>query len=171
MTMRRCADGRDDAGVGDVELEGRAGGERLGKRDGGLVKLAGVVNVGVERGDGVDNVVGGDANALPVERRGNLQRDMRERGFAVVAHGDEGADGDLLLGGAQMHVHVEGGEGEGLALIVCCDGRVDGLTAGLRRGGAGGGGGLAGFIGGAGEDDLAVGLGRLVGGRRGRGLG
>jgi len=45
------------------------------------------------------------------------------------------------------------------------------LTAGLRRGGTGCGGGLAGFVGGAGEDDLAVGLGSLAGGRRGRGLG
>ena len=45
---------RDDAGVGDVELEGCAGGERLGERDGGLVKLAGVVDVGVERGDCVE---------------------------------------------------------------------------------------------------------------------
>ena len=157
---------RDRAGVGDVELEGCAGGERLGERDGGLVKLAGVVDVGVERGDGVEGVVGGDANALPVERGGDLQRDVGEGGFAVVAHGDEGADGDLLLGGAQMHVHVEGGEGEGLALVVGGGGRVDRLTGSdwLRRGGAGGGGGLAVFVGGAGEDDLAVGLGFAAGG-------
>ena len=138
------------------------------------MKLAGVVDVGVERGDGVEGVVAGDANALPVERGGDLQRDVGEGGFAVVAHGDEGADGDLLLGGAQMHVHVEGGEGEGLALVVGGGGRVDKLSAGspgLRRGGAGGGGGLAVFVGGAGEDDLAVGLGSLLGGWRGRDLG
>ena len=52
--LRRLGDG---AGVGDVELEGCAGGERLGERDGGLVKLAGVVDVGVERGDGEGGVV------------------------------------------------------------------------------------------------------------------
>ena len=49
--------GGDGAGVGDVELEGCAGRERLGERDGGLVKLAGVVGVGVERGDGEGDVV------------------------------------------------------------------------------------------------------------------
>ena len=77
-----------------------------------------------------------DANALPVERGGDLQRDVGERGFAVVAHGDEGADGDVLLGGAQMHVHIEVGEGDGLALGVGGDGRVDRFAAGrgLRRG-------------------------------------
>ncbi len=68
-------------------------------------KLAGVIDVGVERGDGEGDVVAGEADALPVERRGDLQRDVGERRFAVVAHGDEGADGDLLRGGAEMHVH------------------------------------------------------------------
>ena len=53
---------------------------------------------------------------------------------------------------------IEGGEGDGLALGVGGDGRGDRLTARLRRGGTGGGGGLAVFVGGAGEDDLAVGL-------------
>ena len=35
--------------------------------------------------------------------------------LAVVAHGDERADGDVMLDGAQMHVEIEGGEGDGLA--------------------------------------------------------
>ena len=43
--------GRDGAGVGGVELKGCAGSERRGERNGGLVQLAGVVGVGVERGD------------------------------------------------------------------------------------------------------------------------
>jgi hypothetical protein len=44
--------GGDGAGVGDVKLEGGAGGERLGEGDGGFMELAGVVGVGVEDGDG-----------------------------------------------------------------------------------------------------------------------
>ena len=134
QALRRLGDG---AGVGDVELEGCAGGERRGERDGGFVQLAGVVGVGVERGDGEGDVAAGDADALPVERRGDLQRNVGERGFAVVAHGDERADGDLVFGGAEMHVHVEGGEGDGLALGVGGGGRGDHLgTARLeaRRG-------------------------------------
>ena len=125
--------------------------------DGGLVKLAGVVDVGVERGDGEGDVVAGEANAFPVERGRDLQRDVGEGGLAVVAHGEEGADGDLLRGGTQMHVHVEGGEGDGLALGVSGDGRRDRLATNFR-GGTGGGCGLAVVVGGAGEDDLAVGL-------------
>ena len=48
--------GGDDAGVGDVKLQACAGRERLGERDGGFVQLAGVVGVGVERGDGEGDV-------------------------------------------------------------------------------------------------------------------
>ena len=50
--------------------------------------------------------------------------------LAVVAHGDEGADGDVMLGGAEMHVHVEGGEGDGTALGVGGGGRGDRLAGG-----------------------------------------
>ena len=82
------------------------------------MKLAGVIGVGVECGDGVESVSGGDADALPVQRRGDFKRDFGQRGFAVVAHGDEGAHGDFMFRGAQMHVHVEFGEGQGLALGV-----------------------------------------------------
>ena len=52
MASRRWADCGDGAGVGDVELDACAGSERLGKRDGGFVQLAGMVGVGVERGHG-----------------------------------------------------------------------------------------------------------------------
>ena len=104
----------------------------MGECDGGLVKLAGVIGVGVERGDGEGDIAAGEANALPVERRRDLQRDVGERRLAVVAHSEQGADGDLLLGGAQMHVHVEGGEGDGFALGVGGDGSADGLAAELR---------------------------------------
>ena len=145
---------RDRAGIGDVELEGCAGRERLGEGDGRLVQLAGVVDVGVERGDGERRIRPCDANALPVERGGDLQRNAREGGFAVVAHGDEGADGDLLLGRARCTsrskaVKVTAWRSASVA--------VGALTscAGRGGGGAGGGGGLAGFVGGAGEDDLA----------------
>ena len=88
------------------------------------MQLAGVVGVGVERGYWKGDVVAVDANPLPVERGGDLQRDARERGFAVVADGEERADGDLLLGGAQMDVQIEGGEGDGLALGVFGGGAV-----------------------------------------------
>ncbi len=56
---------RDDAGVGDVELEGCAGSERLGERDGGFVELAGVVDVGVERGDGEERRRGRRCECAP----------------------------------------------------------------------------------------------------------
>jgi hypothetical protein len=42
-----------------------------------------------------------------------LQRDAGERGLAVVADGELGADGKVLLRRAEMHVEVEGGEGDG----------------------------------------------------------
>jgi len=70
-----------------------------------------VVGVGIEGGDGEGDVFAGDADALPVEGGGDLERDVGEGGFAVVADGDEGADGDVLLGGAEMDVHVVSGEG------------------------------------------------------------
>ena len=90
-----------------------------------------------------------------------MQRDVGERGVAVVAHGEEGADGDLLRGGAEMHIHIEGGEGESFALVVSGNGRCDGLACSFWCGGSGGGCGLAAVVDGAGEDDLAVRL--LVG--------
>ena len=70
-----CADGdealgglRDGAGVGDVELKSCAGSERSSERDGSFVKLAGVIDVGVERSDGESDVVAGEANGFPIER-------------------------------------------------------------------------------------------------------
>ena len=71
----------DGAGVGDVELQGGAGGEGLGESDGGFVELAGVVGVGVEGGDGKGDVVEVDADALPVERGGDLQGNVGEGGL------------------------------------------------------------------------------------------
>ena len=155
QTLRRLG---NCAGVGDVELQRCAGRERGGEFDCGLVKLAGVIGVGVERGDGVESVRGGDADALPVQRRGDFKRDFGQRGFAVVAHGDEGAHGDFMFRGAQMHVHVEFGEGQGLALGVAGGWRFDRLTAGgrLLRAGTDRGRGLAIFVGGARKNDLAV---------------
>ena len=58
----------DNAGVGDVEREGLAGGERRGKEDDDFVQLAGVVGVGVDGGDVEGDswaAVCGDANVLP----------------------------------------------------------------------------------------------------------
>ncbi len=111
----------DSAGVGDVELEGLAGGERGGERDDGFVQLAGVVGVGVDGGDVEGDVVslavgGGDANALPVERGGDLEGDAGERGLAVVADGEQGANGDLLVGREKMDVEIEGGHGDGTSV-------------------------------------------------------
>ena len=45
IACRRLAESGDDAGVGNVELEGCAGGERGGQRDSCFVELAGVVGV------------------------------------------------------------------------------------------------------------------------------
>jgi hypothetical protein len=101
----------DDAGISGVELDGLTGQERGVEGDGGLVQLAGVVGVGVDGGCLKRNVVGVDANALPVERGGDLQRNMGERGDAVVADGDESANGDLLVCRAKMDVEIKGGEG------------------------------------------------------------
>ena len=98
---------RNGAGVGDVELNVRAGGERGSEGDSGFVKLAGVIDVGIEGGDGEDVIAAGEANALPIERRGDLQWNVSERGVAVIAHSEERTDGDLLRGGTKMHVHVE----------------------------------------------------------------
>ena len=80
------------------------------------MQLAGVVGVGVERGYLEGDVLAVYADALPIERGGELQRDAGERDLAVVADGDEGADGDLLLGGAEMNVQAVGSEADGLAL-------------------------------------------------------
>jgi hypothetical protein len=118
------------------------------------MQLAAVVGVGVEGGDRECGVAAENADALPVERGGDLERNAGERGLAIVADGEEGAHGDLLLGGVEVHVHVEGNEGDGLALGVRGDGGGGypglGLRS-LRRG-------VAAFVGGAGKDDLAAGL-------------
>ena len=163
--------GGDGAGVGEVELKAAAGRQGLGERDGGLVQLAGVVGVGVERGYLERHVVGVETDALPVERGGDLERDAAERRLAVVADRDQGADGDLLGRRAQAHVHVEAGEGDGLAVGVLGRGRGghldrgrSGLLAGVR-------GNLAILVHGAGEDDLAFGLRVPSGGRGLRGAG
>src|ERR1700722_1067674 len=76
--------------------------------------------------------------------------------MAVVAHGEQGADGDLSRGGAEMNVHIEGGEGEGFALFVGGNGSCDGLACSFWRSGPGGSCGLSVVIDGAREDDLAV---------------
>src|SRR5580658_553812 len=96
------------AGVDRIHRKRGTGGKRLRERNGSLVKLTRPVSIRVERGDGKRDVATVDANLLPVERRGDLQGDAGERGFSVVAHGDEGADRDLMSGGMQMHVKVEG---------------------------------------------------------------
>ena len=88
-------------------------------------------------GDVVAGRRGGDANAFPVERGGDLQGNARERSCAVVADGEQGADGDLLIGGEKMDVDVEGGEGDGLALGVIGGGRGWSSGCGLRDGWAG----------------------------------
>ena len=115
--------GLNDAGVGGVNLEGCAGRERSGEGDDCLMELAGVVHVRVdggllERGVVKIGIRAGDADLLPVERRGELQGKMREGRGAAVADGEDGADGDVVIGGAEVNVEVESGVGDGLALGV-----------------------------------------------------
>ena len=164
----------DCAGVGHVELEGGAGGKWLRERDRGFVEAAGVVGVGVQSSDGKRDVLEIDTDAVPVERRRNLERDVGKRCFAVVAQGEEGADRDVLIGGVQVHVHVEISKGYGVAIGVFRGGCGDLLRAGWNRGASLGGGGPA-FISGSGEDDFAGRLGWVLGGNgrllRGRGVG
>src|ERR1700733_9009683 len=155
-TLRGLQDG---SGIGDVELESCAGSEWGGNGDRGLVQLAGVVNVGVERGDGEGGVAAGDADALPGKGRRDLQWNVGERSYAVVANGDGCAHGNLMRGGVDMHVEIEVSERDSLAFSVRCRWRCDRLTPDLRRCGTSGGRGLPVLISRAREDDCAVGLG------------
>jgi hypothetical protein len=50
-----------------------------------------------------------EANLLPVERGGDLERNVAERALAVVANGEEGADGDLLSRRVEPEVEVKAG--------------------------------------------------------------
>ena len=147
----------DDAGVHDVKLDGLTGRERRRKRNGSFVELAGVVGVRVEGGYGEGNGLAADADLLPVERRRDLQRNAGERGFAVVAHGKEGTDSDLLGGGVETDVEVEGGISDGAAIGVFDGGRGSHLDGGPGSRRACLGGGLAVLVSGTREDDLTAG--------------
>jgi len=59
------------------------------------MQLAGVIGVGVERGHVELHVAAVETYLLPVESRGELQGKMSDGRFAVVAHHDERAYGDL----------------------------------------------------------------------------
>ena len=59
---------------------------------------------------------------------------MGQRSFAVVANGDDGADGDVLGGWVQMNIEIEVSEGDGLALGVGGGGRVTSWPRLGRRG-------------------------------------
>lgn len=106
------------AGIHNVERERGPGGEGLRERNRGLVKLTRAVGVRVECGDGKGDVAAGDANLLPVKRRRYLQWDTGQRSLAIVAHGDNGPDGDLMRCSLQMHVEVEDRAGNGFAIGV-----------------------------------------------------
>ena len=114
-----------------------------------------MVGVGVENGYLEGDVVLIESNALPGEGAGDLQRDVGEGLLAVVAEGEQGADGDVLFRRAEMDVKVEGGEGDGLALGVFGGGGFGQFLGSGRRGL---GGGLAVFVERAGEDDLRSGI-------------
>ena len=165
--------GLDDAGVGGVDLEGCAGRERSGEGDDGFMELAGVVDVGVEGGLLERSVVefrirAGDADLLPIERRGELQGEMGKGRGAFIADGEDGADGDVVAGGAEVNVEVEGGVSDGEALGVGGGERCSGL--GLRGGRRGLRRGVAVLIRGTGEDDLTLWRGARGRGRGGLGL-
>ena len=146
----------DGAGVGDVKLKDGAGGEGLRQRDRGLVQLAGMVGVGVERGYLQRNVLAQNADALPGERGRELERDMAEGSLAVVANGEDRSYGNVTVRGVQTDIHVEVGGGDGLALGVLGGWGGGHLDVGLGWCGRGLRG-VAVFAGRAGEDDRAVG--------------
>ena len=113
------------------------GASGCGSGDDGFGHPAGVVGVGVDEvggegersGRAAGEAAGGDG--VPVQRGGDLEDEAGERGGAVVAEGEAGADGDCGGGGSEVDVEVVGGEGEGAALGV-----GDGEGVGLRgRGG------------------------------------
>ena len=95
---------------------------------------------------------------MPPMRGGELQGDTGQWHFAVVAHGEQRANGKMLLGGAQPHIQIEIGEGNGAPVgVFGC--RLRGhLGRGLGGRRVSGGGGLAVLVDGAGKDDLAFGL-------------
>jgi hypothetical protein len=95
-----------------------------------------VVCVGVDEVSGEEERrgwAGGKAaggEGVPVERRADLEDEAGERGGAVVAEGEAGADGDAGGGWSEVYVEVVGSEGEGAALGV-----GDGERVGLRGSG------------------------------------
>jgi hypothetical protein len=48
----------------------------------------------------------------------------------IVSDRDQGTHGDGAVGGVEMDIHVEGDEGDGLALVVRGDGRWGQLLRG-----------------------------------------
>ena len=148
--------GRDGAGVERGEGEGGAGGEWLREGDDGFriwpVWSASVSTRWVAKGRRV-TADGGSAGGegVPVGGGGDVEDEAGERGGAVVAHGEDGADGDSGGGGSEVDVEVVGGEGEGGALGV-----GDGEGVGLGGGAAAAAGWVSGGGGGvAGEEDFA----------------
>ena len=156
--------GGDDAGVGYIELQALPGRERLGEGHGRLVQLPRMVCVGVQRRHLEGHVFGVHANPLPVQRRGDLQRDARQRSLAVVAHRHQRAHGDLLGSRTQPNVHVEARKGDRLPLSVLGRGRGRHLHRGLVHGLRGMGRSLPVLVHGARKDDLPLRRLRLLGG-------
>ena len=150
--LRRLGDG---AGVGDIELESCAGSEGRSERNGGLVKLASVVeselSVAMVKATSLPQ-----ADALPIERRRNLQRYMASGDLPSLrtvrrARTAIGCSQDARCTSMSNAVKVTARRSASVAV-----GAATGWPGKLRRGGTDGGRSLAVFVDGAGEDDLAV---------------
>ena len=110
MASSRCADGAMAPEYVTSSWMSAPGARGCGERHRGLVELAGVVGVGVEGCHLKRNVLAEHANAFPVERGRDLERNAAEWGFAVIAHGEQGANRDLVGGRVQVDVHIKAGE-------------------------------------------------------------
>ena len=105
-------------------MQACAGRERREQSDSCLVELTGVIGVRVQHGRSEGHLAAVQTDELPVQIRGELKRQVKQRGFAVVAHRDQGPDGEMAFCGPEADIKVEIRIGQGRALCV--------LRSGLR---------------------------------------
>jgi hypothetical protein len=116
-TSEAFAGGDDRAGV--EAGEGKAGTRRngVGEVDQSFGGLAGVVGVG-RKGVLGDGKGSGGGEALPMESRGELERELGDRGGRGIADGKAGSSIEMRGRRGEMEVEVPVGEDDGGALGV-----------------------------------------------------